>query len=136
MADIWTKRKRSQVMALIRSRANLETELRLVTLFRANHIIGWRRNQSIFGKPDFLFRCERLAVFVDGCFWHGCPKCYRRPKSRQKFWDAKVTRNRQRDIKVTRMLRKNGWQVTRLWAHELTKNPHRAVAKIRIALHR
>jgi DNA mismatch endonuclease (patch repair protein) len=73
MPDVFTKRKRSEVMSRIRGRGNKETELALAKLLRKHRITGWRRNQAVFGKPDFVFRRQRLAVFVDGCFWHGCP---------------------------------------------------------------
>jgi len=73
MPDVFTKRKRSEVMARIRGRGNKDTEIALAKLLRANGISGWRRNQALIGKPDFIFRRERVAVFVDGCFWHGCP---------------------------------------------------------------
>jgi DNA mismatch endonuclease (patch repair protein) len=72
MADIWTKAKRSAVMSLIRGHGNKDTELRLIKIFRLFGIIGWRRKQKLFGKPDFVFRKQRVVVFVDGCFWHGC----------------------------------------------------------------
>lgn len=81
MTDIWNKEKRSEVMSRIRSQGNKVTELRLISIFREARITGWRRKQPLLGKPDFVFRQQRLAVFVDGCFWHGCPKCYRRPSS-------------------------------------------------------
>ena len=110
---------RSQLMSSIRSRGNKKTELALMKLFRQHGIIGWRRNQSVFGKPDFVFKKNQTAVFVDGCFWHGCPKCYRRPKSNRKFWDAKITANRKRDRKVTRTLKRLGWAVIRIWEHDL-----------------
>ena len=74
MTDVFSKKKRSQVMAAIRSKGNKTTELRLASILRAHGISGWRRHQPLFGKPDFVFRRERLAVFVDGCFWHGCPQ--------------------------------------------------------------
>ncbi|HRZ81636.1 MAG TPA: very short patch repair endonuclease, partial [Candidatus Hydrogenedentes bacterium] len=79
MTDVFTKEKRSEVMSRIRSRGNLRTELRLIEIMRGAGITGWRRGQPVLGRPDFVFRRERVAVFVDGCFWHGCPKCYRRP---------------------------------------------------------
>ena len=60
-------------MSRIRGRGNKDTEIALAKLLRANDISGWRRNQALIGKPDFIFRRERVAVFVDGCFWHGCP---------------------------------------------------------------
>jgi DNA mismatch endonuclease Vsr len=74
MPDVFTKRKRSEVMSRIRGKGNKDTELALAKLFRASHISGWRRNQRLIGKPDFVFPKQRVAVFVDGCFWHGCPK--------------------------------------------------------------
>jgi DNA mismatch endonuclease (patch repair protein) len=63
-------------------------------------------------------------VFVDGCFWHGCPRCYRRPLSNLKYWDAKILRNRERDRTVKKALRKLGWRVVRIWAHELKRQEH------------
>ena len=119
MSDFLTKAKRSALMATIRSRGNKDTELALAKLMRRHGITGWRRNQRVFGKPDFVFRRARLAVFVDGCFWHGCPRCYCRPKSNRKFWDAKIARNRERDRKVSRKLRRLGWRVIRIWEHDL-----------------
>jgi DNA mismatch endonuclease (patch repair protein) len=118
-SDVFTKAKRSEVMSRIRGRGNRTTELALMNLFRRQRITGWRRHQPVFGKPDFVFRRQKVAVFVDGCFWHGCPRCYRRPKSNQEFWDAKVVRNRDRDRRVNRELRKLGWRVTRIWGHSL-----------------
>ncbi len=119
MPDVFTKEKRSEVMSKIRSKGNKGTELRLIAIMRGAGITGWRRGQPVFGRPDFVFRRERVAVFVDGCFWHGCPKCYRRPKSNRKFWDGKVARNRARDGEVTRTLRRAGWRVVRIWEHQL-----------------
>ena len=89
-------------------------------------------NSQLTVRPDFVFRRERLAVFVDGCFWHGCPEHFRRPKSRQKFWDAKFARNQERDRLVTRALRAAGWRVLRLWEHELAmKREARLLARLR-----
>lgn len=119
MADIWTKAKRSEVMGLIRSRGNKATEMRLIALFRAGGIRGWRRHLPLPGRPDFAFRPERLVLFVDGCFWHGCARCYRRPSSNRTYWDAKVERNRARDRAVSRALRQRGWRVARIWEHQL-----------------
>ncbi|MGZ8257300.1 MAG: very short patch repair endonuclease [Gallionella sp.] len=130
MTDIWSKEKRSEVMSLIRSRGNKATGLRLIAVFREFGITGWRRNRPLLGKPDFTFRRERVVVFVDGCFWHGCPKCYRRPHSNREFWDAKITNNRKRDRKVSRELRGLGWQVVRVWQHQLGK-PARAAGRIK-----
>lgn len=121
MADVFSKSKRSEVMSRIRSRGNQATELALAKLFRRHKITGWRRNQKVFGKPDFIFPKHKLAVFVDGCFWHGCPKHGTQPKGNAAFWRKKISRNQIRDRLVTRTLRKAGWRVLRIWEHELTR---------------
>lgn len=119
MTDIWPTTKRSEVMGLVRSNRNRSTELRLISIFRELGITGWRRNQDLPGKPDFVFRARKLCVFVDGCFWHGRPKCYRRPASNQNYWDAKIQRNKGRDREVNWKLRARGWLILRIWEHQL-----------------
>ena len=133
MPDVFTKSKRSQVMARIRSRGNKDTEMVLARLLRSHGITGWRRHQHVFGRPDFIFRMHRLAVFVDGCFWHGCQRCYRAPASNRKFWSAKYQRNKDRDRRVGRELRKSGWCVLRIWEHQLLK-PAAVVARLHKAM--
>src|SRR6188508_2216394 len=98
MADIFSKAKRSQIMARVRSRHNRSTEGRFVNLLRSAGITGWRRGYPLVGRPDFVFTKQRLAVFIDGCFWHR-HRCTRRriPKSRIKFWLPKLERNVARD---------------------------------------
>jgi DNA mismatch endonuclease (patch repair protein) len=121
MTDVFTKQKRSDVMSRIRGTGNKETELRLIQVFRANGVKGWRRNSKLIGKPDFIFPKLKIAVFVDGCFWHGCPKHGTQPKSRAAFWLAKLTGNKARDRRVNRTLRARGWKVMRIWEHELSR---------------
>ncbi|MGB8476696.1 MAG: very short patch repair endonuclease [Candidatus Acidiferrum sp.] len=137
MSDIFTRTKRSAVMSRIRGRGNKDTELRIMALFQAHRINGWRRGVSLFGKPDFVFRRERVALFVDGCFWHrhlGCKFSYT-PKSRTEFWLPKFERNVARDRLVTRTLRKAGWRVVRIWECQLTpKKQARVLRKLRLAL--
>jgi DNA mismatch endonuclease (patch repair protein) len=72
-------------------------------------------------KPDFVFPKERLPVFVDGCFWHGRPKCYIKPKQNAKFWRDKTGGNKKRDQRVTRQIRRDGWSVCRIWECRLKK---------------
>jgi DNA mismatch endonuclease (patch repair protein) len=119
MVDVFTPAKRSQVMARIRGRANKATELALMAIFRRHGITGWRRNQVIFGKPDFVFRAQRVAVFVDGCFWHGCPQHANLPANNRTFWKKKLDGNCRRDRRVNRELRSRGWRVLRIWEHDL-----------------
>src|SRR5664279_571469 len=101
---------RSMVMSKVRSKRNRSTEWRLrASLVRAG-IRGWTLNSpDISGKPDFAFRNERVLLFVDGCYWHGCPKCYRRPSSNTEYWDEKVRKNRARDANTTDELVRQGW---------------------------
>jgi len=119
MPYVFTKRTRSEVMSRIRGRGNRETELALAALLRAHGVTGWRRNQPVFGKPDFVFARERVAVFVDGCFWHGCPKHANMPANNRAFWRRKLTANKARDRFVNGQLRRQGWRVLRIWEHEL-----------------
>ena len=118
--DTLTPEQRSLRMASVRGSGNKSTELRLMGIFRAARITGWRRGSRIIGRPDFVFPRLRIAIFVDGCFWHRCPVHGRLPKSRQEFWDAKITANLLRDRQVNRALRAAKWKVVRVWEHELS----------------
>src|SRR5882724_2685179 len=109
-------------MSSIRSKGNRTTEITFVNILRTAKITGWRRHQDLPGKPDFIFKSKRLAVFIDGCFWHGCPKCYRLPQDNRSYWREKVVSNRRRDRRRTSQLRRLGWGVMRVWEHRLT-NP-------------
>lgn len=140
MTDVFTKAKRSEVMSKIKGRGNRGTELKFVSLLKAHRITGWRRHLAIpiveptrvdgahnvaskrrksTVRPDFVFRAERVVVFIDGCFWHGCPKHAVWPKSNASFWAEKLSANRQRDQLVTRCLRRLRWKVLRIWEHDL-----------------
>jgi DNA mismatch endonuclease (patch repair protein) len=130
MPDVFTPDQRSALMSRIRGSGNRDTELRMIKLFRAHGITGWRRKQKLFGKPDFVFRRERVAVFVDGCFWHGCPKPKHAPspKNRADWWAEKLGRNRLRDQEVTERLLESGWHVVRVWECDLASKNWPAVA--------
>jgi DNA mismatch endonuclease (patch repair protein) len=117
-------------MAKVKSAGCKSTEVSLARLLRREQLAGWRRGSALEGRPDFVFPSRRVAIFVDGCFWHGCPRCYRRPRSRRAYWDAKVTRNKLRDKTVNRLLRQKGWRVVRIWEHEL-KNARQLAARLR-----
>ena len=120
-------------MAAIRSRGNKDTELRLASILRAARIAGWRRHQRLPGHPDFVFPRQGVAVFVDGCFWHACPKHGRQPGTHATYWAQKLARNKARDRSVSRSLRQAGWTVIRIWEHQLSA-PVAVVAKITRAL--
>jgi|SRR5580692_6209246 DNA mismatch endonuclease (patch repair protein) len=129
MPDMFSVGKRSEIMSRVRSRGNKATELRLIEVFRSHAITGWRRNRKLFGSPDFVFPAERLAVFVDGCFWHGCPVHGSIPASNRPFWQTKLHRNLERDKLVCRELQKSGWRVLRIWQHELV-HPARVARRV------
>jgi len=136
MVDFFTQVERSKLMSRIRSHGNFGTELRFIALMKAAEITGWRRHYNLQGKPDFVFLKLKVAVFIDGCFWHGCARCYKTgPKSNAAFWMEKFTRNKKRDLLVTRMLRSKDWRVLRIWEHELSrKNEARLLRRIQHAL--
>ena len=132
-------------MSLIRGKGNNETENALLSLLKRNKITGWRRHLPLPGKPDFAYQLivkatylrlrlrfpkHKVAVFVDGCFWHGCPKCYARPKTNRAFWDKKREDNIARHKRVNRQLRQQGWKVVRIWQHSLKKSPPACLKRI------
>ncbi len=133
MPDVFSKQERSYVMSTIRSSGNRSTELRLVMLMKQEGITGWRRRHRLPGKPDFVFSKERLAIFVDGCFWHGCARCRNIPVTNDAYWVEKNERNKARDRLITRSLRGKGWTVLRIWEHSL-RSPRRVSNRIRRAL--
>jgi DNA mismatch endonuclease, patch repair protein len=111
---------RSKVMASIRSRENRSTERRLRAYLIRYGISGWCvRPRGITGTHDFAFHRARIALFVDGCFWHGCPLCGRLRASASDYWHRKITVNKKRDQLVSTTLSACGWQVLRIWEHEL-----------------
>ena len=130
MADIFSRQKRSWVMSRIRSR-DTGIEKKTAHLLRKNKI-HYRRFPKVFGSPDFVVE-KKLLVFCDGDFWHGY-RYDKKKKPPKKFWRDKIERNMQRDRKVTRRLRADGWAVVRLWEHEIEKNPGSCLRKIKTAL--
>ena len=127
MSDVFDKATRSAIMKKVRSKGNKSTELRLIEIFHSKGIKNWRRNYPVKGHPDFVFLSKRIAVFVDGCFWHGHDCRNTRPKQNEKFWTAKRERNMLRDITVTEEFKRRGWKVLRIWECELKKTNRNAL---------
>ncbi|MBN1808498.1 MAG: DNA mismatch endonuclease Vsr [Planctomycetes bacterium] len=119
MTDTFSPQERSRIMSRIRSRENAATELRFIEILKAHKISGWRRGMPLLGKPDFVFPAARVAMFIDGDFWHGNPKGFRLPKSNLAYWRKKIASNRERDRAVNRFLRAKGWRVIRFWQSRL-----------------
>jgi len=135
MADVHTREQRSRNMAAIRSRGNKSTEIAFLRMLKKKKITGWRRHcRFLRGTPDFVFPKQKVAIFVDGCFWHGCPKCKLRPATNTKFWNEKIMSNRKRDIAVRKKLRKANWIILRFWEHQIRGNPNFVIDKIETVL--
>lgn len=132
--DTVSRQVRSSVMSKVKSKRNRSTEWRLRGLLIRSGLRGWQVGpRDLPGAPDFVFRAERLVIFTDGCFWHGCPRCRKVPSSNTGYWDRKIARNRRRDKSVSRALRGQGWTVLRFWEHDLISLDAAAV-RIRSAL--
>ena len=126
---------RGQLMSRVRSTGNQTTENRLASFLREAGLTGWRRHQLLTGHPDFVWLKPKVAVFVDGCFWHAhdCGKNVR-PRTNAKAWCDKIEANQARDRKNADLLRRGGWKVIRIWECQLAKHPGRCVGRIRKAL--
>ena len=124
MSDIFKPEKRSAIMSKVRSKGNKSTELKLIEYFRENDIHGWRRGYKVKGHPDFVFLDQKIAVFVDGCFWHGHDCRNTRPTENAEYWQRKRERNMIHDREVNASFESRGWKVIRLWECEL-KNKNR-----------
>ncbi|HET8773102.1 MAG TPA: very short patch repair endonuclease [Thermoanaerobaculia bacterium] len=122
--------RRSYIMSRVKSR-DTGVELALRRALWAAGIRGYRLRWRATGRPDLVFVGRRVAVFVDGCFWHGCRACKRPPKDNVAYWTPKIRRNRARDRKVTRTLEAEGWRVIRLWEHDVRKALPKCIGLIR-----
>lgn len=134
LTDVHTPEQRRRNMRAVRNR-DTRQELQLRRALRAARLIGYRVNSAgVLGRPDVTFTRWRVAVFVDGCFWHGCPLCYRPPASNVEFWSQKLAQNRSRDQEVTSNLVASGWTVLRFWEHEISDDLDGCLTQIRQAL--
>lgn len=108
-------------MSRIRSK-NTKPELLFRKYIWRRNIKGYRINSKIKGKPDIFFPRRKIAVFIDGCFWHKCPVCYTKPKSNNEYWDKKIEKTVIRDEQANRLLKDDSISVIRFWEHEINKN--------------
>jgi len=119
--DKFTKEVRSKTMRAVKSRGNKSTEIALIDLFKEHSIKGWRRNTKIFGCPDFYFPKLKVAVFADGCFWHGCKCKKNKPKTNPAYWETKIRKNKARDRLVNKELKIRGYVVLRIKECQIKK---------------
>jgi DNA mismatch endonuclease (patch repair protein) len=106
-------------MKSVKSTGNKSTEQKLIKFSINNHITGWQRGYPVIGKPDFVFLKKRIAVFTDGCFWHGHNCRNTRPDQNKNYWVKKQEKNQERDAYITQIFTDRGWRVIRIWECEL-----------------
>ncbi len=129
MADIFTKEDRSKIMRKVKSAGNKSTELKLIQYFKSHNITGWKRHYHVKGHPDFVFFDRHIAIFVDGCFWHGHDCRNTRPVNNAEYWEKKRQRNMTHDKVITAAFEQRGWIVLRIWECELMKKNAEALNK-------
>jgi len=129
MTDVLTPKQRTYNMSRIRGK-NTAPEIKLRKMLFAAGVRGYRIHYALLGKPDIVFVKKKIAIFIDGCFWHKCPVCFQEPETRKDFWMKKIQSNIDRDKKVNEQLKIDGWTVIRIWEHEIKREPYPVVQKI------
>jgi DNA mismatch endonuclease (patch repair protein) len=137
MPDFFSPQQRSELMSRVRGRGNVSTEKKVVEILRQSGITGWRRHLPLPGRPDFTFPKQRVCIFVHGCFWHDCPRCRKRSKTRPEYWLEKIDTNRKRDRRVLRQLQAKGYRAIVVWECTLRrKYPKAAISQLLQGLQR
>ncbi|TKJ18830.1 MAG: very short patch repair endonuclease [Promethearchaeota archaeon Loki_b32] len=128
MVDTLTKKQRSYCMSRIRGKWTFpERKIH-------NFLKGWKVKHNMHpktrGSPDIILTDKKIAIFVHGCFWHKCPRCFKKPKSKKTYWLPKLEKNIKRDRLNTNILKRNGWRVVKFWEHQIKKDFKRNFYKI------
>jgi DNA mismatch endonuclease, patch repair protein len=129
MTDVLTPSQRKFNMSRIRGK-DTGPEIKLRKLLWSKGIRGYRIHPQLPGKPDIVFTKKKIAIFIDGCFWHKCPVCFQEPETRKEFWMKKINSNVERDLKNSKQLQEESWTVLRFWEHEIRKTPDNVVENI------
>ena len=128
MADKISKEQRRKNMQAIQSQSKLENK---VSRMLWNKGFRFRKNdRTLFGKPDISIKKYKVVIFIDSCFWHVCETHGTQPKSNQKYWDKKLSRNKERDQEVTAYYLKKGWFILRIWEHQVKEDPEKTVEEL------
>lgn len=127
--DNLTPEQRKKNMQNIRSK-NTRPEITIMSELKKAKIYFSTHAKNIIGKPDIVFRKKKIAVFIDSDFWHKHPSRFILPQTNTDYWINKINRNRQRDKKVTKELRNNGWRVIRIWEFDIKKSPAKCIKRI------
>lgn len=118
---------RSKTMSAIKSTNNKSTEQKFRKAVIDVGLTNFQVNTKLIGNPDLFFPSCNVVVFLDGCFWHGCPMCGHIPKTNSLYWHTKIERNKERDVKQRAALREQGFEVVQYWEHELKENMPRCI---------
>ena len=129
MVDIHTKEQRSYNMSRVKCK-DTKPEVQFRKYLFNKGLRGYRTQAKLPGKPDIIFRKQKVAIFIDGCFWHKCPKCFSPPKSNVEFWTKKINGNVQRDKHINKILSKEGYVVLRFWTHEIKEDSAKCFNKV------
>jgi len=129
MSDVLTREQRSYNMSQIRGRDTKPEMLLRHALWTTG--LRYRVHYRLPGRPDIVFVSRRIAIFIDGCFWHGCPEHGVRPKTNSKFWNTKIQGNMERDKKNRKLLEEAGWMVLRFWEHDIENDLSSLVKKLK-----
>lgn len=122
---------RSRAMQAVKGKGNKTTELKFCFALEQSGVSDWKLHEKLIGNPDVYFPSYKIAVFLDGCFWHGCPKCGHIPKTNNTYWKAKIERNKERDSSKTNALKEQGYLVVRFWEHEILENVDECVERVK-----
>lgn len=125
---------RSKIMSAVKGKGNRSTELKFCLALTDAGLLGWKLHEKLIGNPDIVFPAYKVAVFLDGCFWHGCLMCGHIPKTNHSYWKAKIERNIERDQNITAALKDLGYLVIRFWEHELNQDLAACIAAIKDSL--
>lgn len=129
LLDNVSKEKRSRIMSSIKGK-NTRPEITVRKILWARGLRYRIHDRTVFGTPDVSNKSRGFVVFIDGCFWHGCPRCYKEPRSNVSYWKEKIIRNKKRRALVKRMLKRHGWKVFEFWEHQVINDPEKIATKI------
>jgi DNA mismatch endonuclease (patch repair protein) len=119
-------------MSKVRSSNNKSTEIKFKMAMVRSGLKHWRIRPKMLFSPDFIFEKKRIAIFIDGCFWHGCSLCKKYPSSNKEYWTNKILKNKNRDKKAIKELTKDNWTVVRFWEHEIRSNIEHCIDELKI----
>ena len=129
LLDNVSKEKRSKIMSSIKGK-NTRPEIAVRKILWTRGLRYRIHDRTVFGTPDISNKSRRFAVFVDGCFWHGCPRCYKEPRSNVSYWQEKIIRNKKRRTLVKKVLKRRGWKIFEFWEHQVYNDPEKIATKV------